>query len=188
MGRLDARSEVCVLLSDQPSEAGACCRQVCFQGSHTGVELLSKLSPLGVGMEQAVFESVRYFAECQNCGAELECWGVQALVGGRLRWDIESACSACGFAVAVCGGDMPAERRDQMLSEHGAARLQVSGPPTKSVAIMRVLRAELGIDLKNAKAALHRVLDGDYSGTLPEMEHLARTLRKSGIAAAATRP
>ncbi|MFF9403864.1 hypothetical protein [Streptomyces sp. NPDC014744] len=78
--------------------------------------------------------------------------------------------------------------RYQMLCEHGPARLQVSSPPTKSVAIMRVLRAELGIDLKNAKAVLRRVLDGDYSGTLPEMEHLARTLREAGIAAAATRP
>ncbi|MET9918685.1 hypothetical protein ABZZ04_16540 [Streptomyces sp. NPDC006435] len=53
---------------------------------------------------------------------------------------------------------------------------------------MRVLRAELGIDLKSAKTVLRRVLDGDYSGTLPEMEHLARTLREAGIAAAATRP
>ncbi|MER5986625.1 hypothetical protein [Streptomyces sp. NPDC001787] len=139
-------------------------------------------------MEQAVLESVRYSAECQDCGAELECWGVQTLVGGQLRWDVELACSACGFAVAVCGGDVPAERREQMLSEHGAARLQVGSTPTKSVAIMRVLRAELGIDLKNAKAVLRRVLDGDYSGTLPEMEHLARALRESGIAAAATRP
>lgn len=52
---------------------------------------------------------------------------------------------------------------------------------------MRVLRAELGIDLKCAKAVLNRVLDGDYSGTLPEMEHLARALRESGIAAAVTR-
>ncbi|MFC5915360.1 hypothetical protein [Streptomyces pulveraceus] len=52
---------------------------------------------------------------------------------------------------------------------------------------MRVLRAELGIDLKNAKAALRRVLDGDYSGTLPEMEHLARVLREAGIVASATR-
>lgn len=53
---------------------------------------------------------------------------------------------------------------------------------------MRALRAELGIDLKTVKAVLRRVLDGDYSGTLPEMEYLARTLRKAGIAAAATRP
>ena len=33
-------------------------------------------------MEQSVVESIRYFAGCQECGAELECWGVQALVNG----------------------------------------------------------------------------------------------------------
>ncbi|MEW2345870.1 hypothetical protein [Streptomyces griseoaurantiacus] len=58
----------------------------------------------------------------------------------------------------------------------------------KSVVIMRVLRAELGIDLVDARAVLRRVLDGDYAGTFPEVEHLARVLRKSGIAAAAIRP
>ncbi|WP_326725669.1 hypothetical protein OHT59_45980 [Streptomyces sp. NBC_00243] len=83
---------------------------------------------------------------------------------------------------------MPAERRDQMLTEHGPARLQVTSPPAKNIAIMRVLRAELGIDLMNAKVVLRRVLNGEYSGTLPEMEYLARALRESGIAAAATRP
>jgi hypothetical protein len=139
-------------------------------------------------MEQSVYESVRYSAECQDCGAGLECWGVQALVEDRLRWDVESACSACGFTVAVCGGVVPAELREQMLSQHGAARLQVSTPPVKSVAVMRVLRAELGIDLLDARAVLRRVLDGDYAGTLPEVEHLARMLRKCGIDAAAIRP
>lgn len=139
-------------------------------------------------MEQSVYESVRYSAECQDCGAELECWGVHALVEGRLRWDVESACSACGFAVAVCGGAVPAELRERMLSQHGGARLQVSTPSVKSVVIMRVLRAELGIDLVDARAVLRRVLDGDYAGTFPEVEHLARVLRKSGIAAAAIRP
>jgi hypothetical protein len=138
-------------------------------------------------MEQAVFESVRYFVMCQDCGAELECCGVQALVDGRLRWDVESTCVTCGFAVAVCGGDLPREQRDQMLSEHGPARLQVISPSAKSVVIMRVLRAELGTDLVNAKTVLRRVLSGDYSGTLPEMEFLAQKLRASGIAAAATR-
>jgi hypothetical protein len=66
--------------------------------------------------------------------------------------------------------------------------LQVSTPPVKSVAVMRVLRAELGIDLLDARAVLRRVLDGDYAGTLPEVEHLARMLRKCGIDAAAIRP
>ncbi|MFE1882766.1 hypothetical protein [Streptomyces diastatochromogenes] len=83
---------------------------------------------------------------------------------------------------------MPAERRDQMLSEHGPARLQVSSPSAKGVAIMRVLRAELGIDLTSAKVVLRRVVNGDYSGTLPEMERVARKLRESGVTAVATRP
>ncbi len=139
-------------------------------------------------MEQTVFESVRYSATYQDCGAELECCGVQALVDGGLRWDAESTCSACGFMAAVCGGDLPSEQRNQMLSKSGPARLQVSSPPTKSAVMMRVLRAELGIDLVNAKAVLHRVLSGDHSRTLPKMELPARKLRAFGIAATATRP
>ncbi|MFJ9821941.1 hypothetical protein ACIRU3_43255 [Streptomyces sp. NPDC101151] len=93
----------------------------------------------------------------------------------------------CGFAVAVCGGDLPRERRDQMLAEHGPARLRVSSPSASRVAIMRVLRAEFGIDLVQARSVLHRVLCGDWSGTLPEMELLARKLRASGVAAVAAR-
>ncbi|MER6736941.1 hypothetical protein [Streptomyces puniciscabiei] len=139
-------------------------------------------------MEQGVYESVTCSGTCQDCGAELECQGAQALVGGRPRWDVESVCSACGCAVAVCGGDLPDERRDQLLAEHGPATLRVTGAPASSAVIMRVLRAELGVDLVNAKILLRRVLSGDHSGTLPEMELLARSLRASGIAATATRP
>ncbi|ANP50452.1 hypothetical protein J2Z21_000767 [Streptomyces griseochromogenes] len=139
-------------------------------------------------MEQLVLESIGYRAMCQDCGAELECSGVQALVDGRLRWDVEAACSSCGFAVAVCGGDIPRERRDQMLAEHGPAGLHVADPSASNVAIMRVLRAELGLDLVQARAALRQVLSGDHRGTLPEMELLARKPRASGVAAVAARP
>jgi hypothetical protein len=138
-------------------------------------------------MERYVYESVRYCEMCRDCGAELECRGVQALVDGRLRGDVESACSACGFAVAVCGGDLPSERRDQLLAEHGPATPRVSGPSAKNAVIMRVLRAELGVDLVSARVLQGRVLSGDCSGTGPEMELLARGLRASGIAAAVTR-
>ncbi|MFE0513940.1 hypothetical protein [Streptomyces sp. NPDC058964] len=51
-----------------------------------------------------------------------------------------------------------------------------------------MLRTELGAGLVNAKAVLRRVLSGDCSGTLPEMEHLARRSTDAGIAAVATRP
>ncbi|MFE5219324.1 MULTISPECIES: hypothetical protein [unclassified Streptomyces] len=139
-------------------------------------------------MEQVVVESVSYVAVCQNCGARMECRGTQALACGRLRWDVESSCSACHDALAVCGGTVPAERREQMLAQHGPARLHVSGPSATGVAIMRVLRTELGIDLASAKALAHRVVNGDCTGTLSEMEYLARKLQESGITAVATRP
>lgn len=64
----------------------------------------------------------------------------------------------------------------------------MTGASASSAVIMRVLRAELGVDLVTGKILLRRVLCGDHSGTLPEMELLARSLRASGIAATATRP
>lgn len=132
-------------------------------------------------------ESIRYSAGCQGCGAELECWGVQALVSGSLRWDTESRCPACGFATASCGDDLPAALRNQLLTECGPAHLQVD-PSARNAAIMRVLRAELGIGLADVKSMLSRVVAGTHSGTMPEMEFLARKLRASGIDAVAARP
>ncbi|MET7746259.1 hypothetical protein [Streptomyces sp. NPDC005385] len=138
-------------------------------------------------MEKSILaESIRYSAVCQGCGAEAEWCGVQSLVGEALRWDVESTCPACGFALAVCDGDLPKELRDRLPSERGRARLLVA-PSTKNAAIMRVLRAELGISLDGVRAVLEQVLTRQYSGTLPEMELLARKLRASGIEAAASR-
>jgi hypothetical protein len=137
-------------------------------------------------MEKSILvESIRHSAVCQECGAEAEWCGVQALVGEALRWDVETTCPACGFALAVCGGDLPEQLRGRLLSER-RARLQVA-PPTRNAAIMRVLRVELGIGLDGVRAVLEQVLTGQYSGTLPEMELLARKLRASGIEAAASR-
>ena len=138
-------------------------------------------------MEQAVFESIAYAAGCQDRGAEMECRGVQALVNDSLRWDTESRCSACGFAVAVCGGDLSGELRALLLSRDGAARLRLD-PTARHAVIMRVLRAELGIGLADVRSVLNEVVAGRYSGTMPEMEHLARALRASGIDAVAARP
>ncbi|NBE53130.1 hypothetical protein [Streptomyces boluensis] len=136
--------------------------------------------------EPVLVESIRYSAACQGCGGEAAWCGVQALVAGALRWDVESTCPPCGFAVAICDGDLPDELRDRLLSEHGRATLRVS-PPTRNAAVMRVLRAELGIGLDGVKAVLERVLTGRYSGTLPEMELLARKLRAAGVEASASR-
>lgn len=133
-----------------------------------------------------VFESIEYSAGCQACGAQAQWWGVQALVNGSLRWDTECSCPACGSAMAVCGGALPAALRSRLLAEHGPARLRV-GPSARNAEVMRVLRAELGIGLGEVKALLREVLAGAHSGTLPEMELLAGRLRAAGIDAVADR-
>ncbi|MFE9623969.1 hypothetical protein [Streptomyces sp. NPDC006527] len=133
-----------------------------------------------------MFVSLRYSAACSDCGAQSECHGVQALVGDRLRWDVESACPACGSAVAVCGGELPAELRKRILAEHGRRWLRVTVPPGRRVTVLRVLRTALGLDLATAGTALDRVLAGDHSGTSPEVERLARRLREAGVTAETT--
>ncbi|KUN84146.1 hypothetical protein AQJ64_15335 [Streptomyces griseoruber] len=138
-------------------------------------------------MDQPVAQSVKYCDICPDCGAELACRGTQALTGGQLRWDVESSCSGCVFAVAVCGGRIPDERRDQILAEHGPARLRVGCGSVTTIAVLRVARAEFGVDLADAKVVAERVLSGVHAGTLPEVESLARKLRASGVAAAAVR-
>ncbi|WP_233416626.1 hypothetical protein [Streptomyces sp. N35] len=60
-------------------------------------------------------------------------------------------------------------------------------PSTGKAAVMRVLRAELGVGLGGVRAVLEQVLTGQYAGTMPEMEFLARKLRASGIEAAVSR-
>ncbi|EMF02203.1 hypothetical protein J7W19_03690 [Streptomyces mobaraensis NBRC 13819 = DSM 40847] len=136
----------------------------------------------------AVTEAVTYAAPCPDCGAATDHHGVQTLLpDGRLRWDAESTCAACGSAFAACGGEPPGERRDQMLAAHGPAKLRIRTPPPTAAVIMRVLRATLGVDLASARALSRRVLDGDCWGTLPETELLARRLRASGIDAVAER-
>ncbi|MGW6796742.1 hypothetical protein, partial [Streptomyces chartreusis] len=72
-----------------------------------------------------------------------------------------------------------------MICALGPARLQVSSPLAKGVSPSCGC---CGIDLTSAKAVARRVVNGEYSGTLPEMERLARKLRESGITAVATRP
>ncbi|WP_245698968.1 hypothetical protein [Streptomyces lydicamycinicus] len=56
------------------------------------------------------------------------------------------------------------------------------------VTLMKVLCAQLGIGLTEAQAVLGQVLAGVYSGMLPEVEYLARKLRRAGVDAVAARP
>ncbi|WP_317620364.1 hypothetical protein [Streptomyces sp. CBMA156] len=138
-----------------------------------------------------MIESVSYRSQCAACGSEMECVGVQALVGRRLEWDISYGCSACGEAMCECGpggGWIPDDLRRRLLTEHGEARLVLSDPLATPVVVMKVLRAELGGDLAQAKEALQQIRAGAFAGTMPEMTLLAHRLRAAGVEATAERP
>lgn len=86
--------------------------------------------------------------------------------------------------MAACGGVLPSELRGRLLSEGGRALLKVD-PSARNAVIMRVLRVELGLDLASVRSVLTKVVTGVYSGTMPEVELLARKLWASGIDAVA---
>ncbi|MFC9227411.1 hypothetical protein ACFTZI_00180 [Streptomyces decoyicus] len=89
---------------------------------------------------------------------------------------------------ADCGQVLPARLRARLLAEHGPATLHVPNASVERVTVMRVLRAALGVGLTEAKAVAGQALAGVFSGTLPEIEYLARKLRGAGVDAVAVRP
>ncbi|MET9593104.1 hypothetical protein ABZY45_19480 [Streptomyces sp. NPDC006516] len=130
--------------------------------------------------------SVRYPAQCSGCGSELECVGVQALVGQSLEWDIGYHCSGCGDALYECGpggSSVPDDLRRRLLAEHGEARLILSDPLASPVHVMKVLRAELAGDLAQTKRTLQQIRAGMFAGTMPEMTLLVDRLRAAGVEA-----
>ncbi|WP_407986401.1 hypothetical protein [Kitasatospora sp. CMC57] len=137
-----------------------------------------------------MIESVRYPSQCSGCGSETECVGVQALVGQRLEWDIGYHCPVCDDASYECGpggSRIPDDLRRRLLAEHGEARLVLSDPLAGPAVVMKVLRAELGGELAEAKAALQQIRAGVFAGTMPEMTLLVHRLRTAGVKAAAER-
>ncbi|MFB7569535.1 hypothetical protein [Streptomyces sp. NPDC056165] len=108
-----------------------------------------------------VGELVRCPSACENCGALTECEGGEGLVDGQVHWDITRRCAVCGACVVVCGrSDVPGDLRERLLTEHGPARLQLLDSSTSVVVLMKVMRAELGLDLIQVKAMVQRVRAG----------------------------
>ncbi|MFJ4846919.1 hypothetical protein [Streptomyces sp. NPDC088733] len=134
-------------------------------------------------------ESVRYASECDTCGAPAVSDGGEGLVDGQVHWSIAQTCAACGSHVIACGrSDVPGDLRERLLSEHGPTRLTLRDLPSSAVVLMKVVRAELGVDLIEAKAIAQRIRRGAQTGTLTEMAFLAHRLHQAGIQAATERP
>ncbi|MFG2117729.1 hypothetical protein [Streptomyces sp. NPDC048710] len=134
-----------------------------------------------------IVESLQGPVPCPSCRATAQWHGVQVLLDDdSLRWDTETACPACGSGTTVCGRDLPTGMRERMLTEHGRTVLRL-GASARRPAVMRVLRERLGVGLTEIRALVEQVVAGEYGGTLPETELLARKLRAAGVDAVAVR-
>ncbi|MEV7418018.1 hypothetical protein [Streptomyces sp. NPDC089919] len=133
-------------------------------------------------------DQVRFRRPCPACGAAAVADGGQALIGGRLEWSIETDCPACGPVLACGRAGMPAELRRRLLAEgaHGPVRLELDGAVRPAV-VMKVLRAELALDLAGARAALAELRAGRYTGTLAEVAYLVAAFGAVGAGARAVR-
>ncbi|MEW1634956.1 hypothetical protein AB0469_12850 [Streptomyces sp. NPDC093801] len=121
-------------------------------------------------------EEVVYASPCPSCPAAAEVTAGLAWTGGRLEWGSEQHCPACGAGFPDCGrGEPPAALRGRLLAEHGPSRLEF---PRAGAAVMKVLRAELGLSL----AEVRRVVREGYEATGPEVAKLAEALRRAGPA------
>ena len=133
-------------------------------------------------------ESVTYAEACPACSARLKCVGTQFLLAGSLEWGIEYHCSGCGYCEAECGrADISTDLRQRLLEVHGPSRLVLNAPMGQAAAAMKVLRAETGGTLAEAKSRLDQIRRGLYVGTMPEIAYLAERLTASGVAASAAR-
>ncbi|MGW2742132.1 hypothetical protein [Streptomyces sp. NPDC001450] len=134
-----------------------------------------------------IVESLEGPVPCPSYRATAQWHGVQVLLDDdSLRWDTETTCPACGSAMAVCGRDLPAEMRERMLTEHGRTLLRLEASAQRQ-AVMHVLRKRLGVGPAEIRALVEQVVAGEYGGTLPETELLARKLRAAGVDAVAVR-
>ncbi|MFF4641865.1 hypothetical protein [Streptomyces sp. NPDC001389] len=121
-------------------------------------------------------EEIVYAAPCPSCPATAEVTAGLAWTGGRLEWGSEHHCEACGAELLDCGRDEPpAALRGRLLAAHGPTRLEF---PRAGAAVMKVLRAELGLSL----ADVRRVVREGYEATGPEAARLAEALRRAGPA------
>ncbi|RKE18415.1 hypothetical protein [Streptomyces sp. TLI_171] len=109
---------------------------------------------------------------CEDCGATARRSVGQHVRDGRLGWDAEFWCPACGTAMCLGFGTRGAPRwvRDPLIDRHGTVRLRLAAPAADRVAALRTVRAVRDLPLPRSLALVRQLTDAGLPGTPAEAE------------------
>ncbi|MFD8493439.1 hypothetical protein [Amycolatopsis sp. NPDC059657] len=127
-------------------------------------------------------QAARFLADCQRCGAPTEGWVAQVVRDGRLRWEVDLQCSACGLASCDWGWEPAAAWvRDELLARHGPRRLELVDPEARGGHVLKAFRDGLGFSLGEAQRAARTLRRSGYEATYAEARLVADLLGRAGI-------
>jgi len=126
-------------------------------------------------------QAARLSGRCGDCGDPCTGWAVQLTRGGRLRWEIEWACDACGISHHGAWGPAPAEVRSEILAQHGPYCVKLTGREYRGGGILKAFRDAFDLSIREAQESSRKLKRCGYEGTFVEVCFLSDLLRKEGI-------
>lgn len=106
---------------------------------------------------------------------------MQLIRDGRLRWELEWACDACGNWHDAGWGPAPDAVRAALLAEHGTYRVVLEDPVTPSGKALKAFRDAFGSSVKQAQEDAKALSHRGYQGTFVEVTLVAELLTESGL-------
>lgn len=131
-------------------------------------------------------QAAKLSGPCQECGDPCTGWAVQLTRNGRLRWEIEWACDACGISHHGAWGAAPDEVRGTILAQHGPRCLRLVDGANRPGAILKAFRSAFDLSIREVQASAHKLKQCGYEGTYVETQLLSQLLREGGISSEVT--
>lgn len=100
---------------------------------------------------------------------------------GRLRWEIEWACDACGISHHGAWGAAPAEVRSKILAQHGPYCVRLVDGEHGGGGILKAFRGAFSLSIQESRESALKLKQCGYQGTYVETLLLSQLLQGEGI-------
>lgn len=131
-------------------------------------------------------QAAKLSGQCQGCGDPCTGWAVQLTKNGRLRWEVEWACDACGISHHGAWGPAPAEVRSEILAQHGPYCVKLTSEGYRSGGILKAFRSAFSLSIRESQESARQLKQSGYQGTYVEVKFLSELLRGEGLSSEVT--